>query len=150
MGAPVVHWEVRARDVGKLKEFYCTLFGWTVNESNPVNYGLVDTGVKIGINGGIAASEEHVPPGPTFYVLVEDLQAYLSKVESLGGRVLMPVTEIPNMVTMATFADPEGNVIGMVKGPQATTRKTAPKRRKKSAKKAARAKPKGRRGRRSR
>ena len=30
----------------------------------------------------------------------------------------MPVTEIPNMVTFAQFADPEGNVVGIVK-PQA-------------------------------
>ena len=28
----------------------------------------------------------------------------------------MPVTEIPNMVTFALFADPEGHVVGVVKG----------------------------------
>jgi predicted enzyme related to lactoylglutathione lyase len=27
----------------------------------------------------------------------------------------MPVTEIPGMVIMAQFADPEGNVVGLVK-----------------------------------
>jgi predicted enzyme related to lactoylglutathione lyase len=27
----------------------------------------------------------------------------------------MPVTEIPGMVVLAQFADPEGNVIGLVK-----------------------------------
>jgi predicted enzyme related to lactoylglutathione lyase len=27
----------------------------------------------------------------------------------------VPVTEIPNMVTFAQFADPQGNVVGLVK-----------------------------------
>ena len=54
----------------------------------------------------------------TIYVEVEDLQAYLDKAVSLGGTVVMPVTVIPNMVTMAQFADPQGNVVGMVKSEQ--------------------------------
>jgi predicted enzyme related to lactoylglutathione lyase len=28
----------------------------------------------------------------------------------------MPPTEIPNVVTIAMFQDPEGNVIGLLKG----------------------------------
>jgi predicted enzyme related to lactoylglutathione lyase len=28
---------------------------------------------------------------------------------------VVPVTEIPNMVTFAQFADPQGNVVGLVK-----------------------------------
>jgi predicted enzyme related to lactoylglutathione lyase len=148
MGAPVVHWEVRARDTGKLHEFYRSLFGWSIDSNNPHNYGLVDTGVKMGINGGIAPAEDRVPPGPTFYVQVEDVQAYLSKAESLGGRVLMPVTEVPNMVTMATFSDPEGNVIGIVKGPQSPPKKTTPKKRTKTARKSPKGKAKVRRRRR--
>src|SRR5574341_770127 len=32
-----------------------------------------------------------------------------------GGKTIVPVTEIPGMVTFAQFADPEGNVVGIVK-----------------------------------
>jgi predicted enzyme related to lactoylglutathione lyase len=39
----------------------------------------------------------------------------LRKAERLGGKTVMPPTEIPNMVTFAMFADPDGNVIGLVK-----------------------------------
>ena len=28
--------------------------------------------------------------------------------------MVMPVTDIPNMVTFALFSDPEGNVVGLV------------------------------------
>ena len=51
----------------------------------------------------------------TFYAQVDDLQAYLDKAEQLGGMTVMPPTEIPNVVTLAMFSDPEGNIIGMVK-----------------------------------
>ncbi|MFQ5426279.1 MAG: VOC family protein, partial [Gaiellales bacterium] len=48
-------------------------------------------------------------------VAVDDPQAALDRAESLGGRTVMPVTEIPDMVTLALFADPQGHVIGIVK-----------------------------------
>ena len=47
---------------------------------------------------------------------MDDLQAYLDKAESLGGKTVMPPTEIPDIVTLAIFSDLEGNVVGMVKG----------------------------------
>ena len=67
-----------------------------------------------GINCGVAQTPDS--PRVAVYVSVDDLQAYLDKVASMGGKTIMPPTEIPDMVTMALFADPDGNVIGMVKG----------------------------------
>lgn len=46
---------------------------------------------------------------------VDDLKAYLGKVESMGGKTVMPPMDIPGGPTLALFADPEGNVVGMVK-----------------------------------
>ena len=50
----------------------------------------------------------------TFYVQVEDPQAALDKAESLGGKTVLPVMTIPDTVTLALFADPEGHVVGLV------------------------------------
>jgi len=33
----------------------------------------------------------------------------------MGGKVVMPETEVPNMVTFALFQDTEGNTVGLVK-----------------------------------
>jgi hypothetical protein len=33
----------------------------------------------------------------------------------MGGKIVMPVTEVPGMVTYAMFSDPEGNMVGIVK-----------------------------------
>ena len=117
MPNPIVHWELNADDAKKAKEFYGKLFDWHLDSNNPMDYGMVDTHTERGINGGIHHSAD-APKGVTIYVEVEDLQAYLDKAVSLGGKVVMPVTVIPNMVTMAQFADPQGNVVGMVKSEQ--------------------------------
>lgn len=113
MPNPIVHWELNADDAKKAQEFYGKLFDWHVDANNPMDYGMVDTHTEHGINGGIHHSAD-APKGVTIYVEVEDLQAYLEKAVSLGGKVVMPVTVIPDMVTMAQFADPQGNVVGMV------------------------------------
>jgi predicted enzyme related to lactoylglutathione lyase len=52
----------------------------------------------------------------TFYVEVPDLEATLSKIESLGGSTVMEPTEVPEGPSIAMFADPEGHLVGLVKG----------------------------------
>ncbi|MCY4639794.1 MAG: VOC family protein [Chloroflexi bacterium] len=110
MPNPVVHFDIAGTDGPALQAFYAAAFGWTVNADNPMQYGLVEaqgTGIGGGIEGADAA-------GVTVYIEVDDLQAYLDRVESLGGTTVQGITTIPGMVTMALFADPEGNVIGLV------------------------------------
>jgi len=113
---PVVHWEIRAREPSLQQGFYRSLFGWTVDANNPMQYGMVksSTGKPGSIDGGIGGT----PNGDrlvTFYVRVDDINAYLAKVEQLGGRTLMPRSDI-GPVIMATFQDPEGNEIGLLEG----------------------------------
>ena len=111
MGSPVVHFEVIGKDGKKLQEWYSKIFGWKINADNPVNYGLVEAQGN-GIGGGVGQGDAS---SVTFYIEVDDPQAYLSKVEAAGGKTIHPVEEIPGMVTFAQFADPEGNVVGIVK-----------------------------------
>jgi hypothetical protein len=116
MGAPVVHWEINARDARRLQQFYASLFDWKVDTDNPLRYGMVLTNAGTGINGGIGQNDPFTPaPGVTFYVQVRDPEAALDRAVSLGAKVITPVTEVPGMVTFALFQDPEGNVIGLLK-----------------------------------
>jgi uncharacterized protein len=112
MASPVVHFEVLGQDAAKLHAFYGELFGWKISADNPMNYGMVEAGGNGGIGGGIGRSNEG-PGHVTFYVQVDDLQGALDMAENLGGKT---VTEIPDMVTFALLADPEGHVVGIVKG----------------------------------
>jgi predicted enzyme related to lactoylglutathione lyase len=113
MAYPVVHFEVMGKDLGTLQSFYTDLFGWEVEEHPEMNYTIVQKEGE-GIGGGIG---QHPEGGTavTFYVAADDIQATLDRAVELGATVLMPVTELP-MVTLAMFADPEGNAIGLVKG----------------------------------
>lgn len=52
----------------------------------------------------------------TFYIAVDDLNAALKKVEAAGGRKISDPMDIPNGPSIAMFADPEGHMIGLVKG----------------------------------
>ena len=113
MGQPVVHFEITGRNGKRLQDFYAKLFGWKIDASNPMNYGIVDTQSEGGIGGGIGPTDGE--SGVTFYIEVDDPQAYVDRIESAGGKTVVPVTEIPGMVTFAQFADPEGNVVGLVK-----------------------------------
>jgi predicted enzyme related to lactoylglutathione lyase len=115
MGAPVTWFEINSTNSKALQEFYAKVFDWklrTVGEEPP--YAMVDTDADSGIGGGIG--EAQGPRQVIFYIEVDDPQTYLDQIQRLGGRTVMPVTEIPEMVTFAQFADPEGNVIGLVKG----------------------------------
>lgn len=111
MPNPVIHFEIKGADKGRLQDFYRTAFGWNVDASNPMGYGMVEAQDGRGIGGGVDGDAS----GVTVYIEVDDPKAYLEKVQSLGGTVVMDVTEIPGMVTMAQFSDPAGNVIGLVK-----------------------------------
>jgi uncharacterized protein len=112
---PVVHFEIAGKDGKKLHEFYSALFGWKINADNPMNYGMVDTGGDKGIPGGIFTSQDNTTVATVIYVETDNLTATLAQAESLGGKTIVPPTEVPNMVTFAQFVDPQGNVIGLVK-----------------------------------
>lgn len=115
MGTGVVHFEIMSKDGKRMREFYSSVFGWAVDANNPMNYGVIQPGTERSIGGGIGQVTENQMPYTTFYVAVDNPQRYLDKVVGMGGRIIMPVTEVPGMVTYAMFADPEGNMVGIVK-----------------------------------
>lgn len=116
MTRPVVHFEIHGKDGKKLQAFYQEIFGWKIDDNNPMQYGMVEAGVggpPQGIGGGIV--QRDAGPLVTFYVQVVDPNETLKKAESLGGKTVMPPRDVPGGPTMAQLADPEGNVIGLVK-----------------------------------
>ncbi|MFN2617027.1 MAG: VOC family protein [Thermoleophilaceae bacterium] len=121
MGQPVVHFEVVGKDAQKLHGYYSELFGWKIDADNPMNYGLVQRDANtnpdgIGIGGGIGAGPEGYDGHVTFYVEVPDVEAALAKAESLGGSRVMGPERIMDEIELGQFTDPEGRLIGLVKG----------------------------------
>jgi uncharacterized protein len=120
MGRPVIHFEVMATDGEKLRSFYAKLFDWAIDADNPLGYGIVrrETNFEgVGIGGGIGGMPEGMPGHLTFYVEVPDVEAALAQVEKLGGTRVMGPTEVQPGVELGQFSDPEGHVVGLLKGP---------------------------------
>jgi uncharacterized protein len=110
---------VIGKDAATLKSFYGELFDWPLEEAEIPGYFFARPDGEEGLQGGIGADPSGGPGHVTFYVQVDDLQAALDKAELLGGRTVMPVSEIPNGPTIALLADPEGHTIGLVGTPTA-------------------------------
>ncbi|HEX4720585.1 MAG TPA: VOC family protein [Thermoleophilaceae bacterium] len=111
MSSPLIHFEVAGTDPGKLQSFFGDLFGWQIDNNNQMNYGMVNLSGDVG--GGIGPAPEGQPGHAMFYVGVEDVEAALQKAESLGGSRVFGPMEVPEGPTIAHFADPEGNVVGL-------------------------------------
>src|SRR2546422_3248631 len=115
MGNPITWFEVNGPEPEQTAKFYSEVFGWHT-ETVPGNYILIDTHSGSGMNGGIGQTREGQPPHSIFYVENPDIQKLLDQAEKLGAKTMVPVTEIPDMVTFAQFTDPFGNLVGLVKG----------------------------------
>jgi len=117
MGLPVVHFEMMSKDPGAVAEFYARVFGWKVNHRPELNYRMLETGNKMGINGGILRPDHEGPwPGnQLFYVAVDDLGKYNRKIEQAGGKIHVEEQEVPGMGWLSLFTDPEGRMNGLWK-----------------------------------
>jgi uncharacterized protein len=113
MSAPVTWFEISTSKPKAVRQFYAELFGWKLQVLEEANYALVDTGVQGAIGGGVGQAQG--PNQVVFYIEVDDPQAYLDRIEQAGGTTVVPVTEVPDLVTFAQFADPQGNVVGLFK-----------------------------------
>ena len=116
MGRPVVHWEFWSEDPAKISEFYETVFDWQIREIPDLNYRLVETGGKGGINGGIMQPQKGPWPGKlAFYIDVDDLDAYAKKITQAGGKIVVDKMDVPGVGQLSLFEDPEGRVLGLWK-----------------------------------
>jgi uncharacterized protein len=116
MGASVVHFEIIGGTGNQLEKFYSELFGWKINSNNPMKYGVVDTGGGPGgINGGVGPATDG-SKRVSIYAQVDDLQATLDRAEKLGGKTILPPSDVPGGPKLAMFADPAGNITGLLLG----------------------------------
>ena len=69
-----------------------------------------------GVTGGfvgLGGPEQHRTGELLVYVGSDDIDGDLRKAEQLGGKILIPKTEIPNTGWFAILEDPAGNRLGL-------------------------------------
>jgi len=89
--------------------------GWTIDAANPMGIMTVQPGIggpEDGVGGHIRPADA---PGVSIFVQVLDLDDTLRRAEAMGGRAVMQPFDVPGGPTVAQMADPEGNLVGLVK-----------------------------------
>ena|SRR3990170_6481090 len=121
MDHTIVHFEIPAKDLEKLKKFYGDLFGWKIEKMpGGMEYWSIQTvpvdekgmPMRPGVNGGMMKSQMPEQK-PVNYISIESVDEYSEKVKRLGGQIVVPKMEIPGMGWWALALDPEGNQIGL-------------------------------------
>ena len=114
--------EIPATDLSRAQNFYETIFGITLSALDLPNikmrmFPLDDMMNQVG--GAIVDSGGFHKPsatdGPLIYLNGNpDVQNVLDKIEAVGGKILVPKTEIsPDYGYMAVFIDSEGNRVAL-------------------------------------
>jgi len=111
---PIVHIEISANDREAAGKFYHDLFGWEVQQFPDMDYATFTTGDG-GPGGGFNPVRPDNPSGTIMvYVNTDHLDETVRKVESLGGKIVSPRMEIPDVGWFAIFSDPTGNHIALL------------------------------------
>ena len=110
---PIIHIEFSSKDHLASGKFYSELFGWEVTHVPEMNYATFTTGE--GVGGGFNPVSDQYPAGRVMaYVATDDVPATLAKAESLGGKTIVPKTEIPGVGWFGMFSDLSGNLVGIL------------------------------------
>jgi len=126
---PVVHFEMPARDAGRMSKFYTAVFGWNTQQLGPEmgHYVVVRTTETAEnnfpkepgrINGGFYGRTKE-DQSPSVVIAVDDIRDAMKKVAAAGGKVLGgqkpgEPDDIPGIGLSASFIDTEGNRVSML------------------------------------
>jgi len=108
MGCPVLQFQILSKEPEQTAKFYSELFGWKVDANNPMGYRRIDTGSSQGIQGGIWPAPPQAASFAQLFVGVMDVKESVQRAESLGAKVLIPPTVLPEGDEMAVMHDPQG------------------------------------------
>jgi uncharacterized protein len=77
---------------------------------------LSDADFMNGVVGFGVTGDSTIQPGatgPRLYIVCDDMDGWLSRVEGAGGKILTPKSEMGEMGFWAVIEDSEGNHIGL-------------------------------------
>jgi hypothetical protein len=107
----ITYLHIPAADVRQAARFYRDVFGWHITNPDSDSPGFDIPGGQLSgawISHHLAPSE----PGLLPYIYVDHIQDTVARIVAQGGEIVTnPFPE--GLLTVATFRDPAGNVIGL-------------------------------------
>jgi predicted enzyme related to lactoylglutathione lyase len=112
----ICYLELPAADVDESAAFYESVFGWSTRQRGDGALAFDDAIGEVSgtwVTGRPPAAE----PGLVVYVMVDDIDAAVARIEERGGEIVTPPTQLGQQDAYATFRDPAGNVLGVYQEP---------------------------------
>ncbi len=98
-------------DLAAAKALYSALLGVPPQTDGPYYVGFEAEGQQIGL---VPAGGPQGMTSPVAYWHVSDIEVKLAEVTAAGATVKEPVRDVGGGRLVATFADPDGNVLGLI------------------------------------
>ena len=107
----ICYLEIPTSDVARSVAFYQKVFGWKTRTRGDGHIAF-DDGVGE-VSGSWAQGRKPMSEaGLLIYIMVDDMQATLTRVTAAGGEIAQPVGADAPEIT-ARFRDPGGNILGL-------------------------------------
>jgi uncharacterized protein len=115
MANPVMQFQILSKTPDDTAQFYSSLFGWSISANNPLGYRQINTGSSAGIQGGIWPAPPQAQTFVQLFIAVDDLKTAAQKAETLGAKLIIPPTTLPEGDELAVMIDPQGMSFGLWK-----------------------------------
>src|SRR5579875_34959 len=102
-------------DFEAAKAVYSSLLGVAPQTDSPYYVGFEAAGQQIGL---VPGGGPQGMSSPVAYWHVSDIEAKLAEVTAAGATVNEPAHDVGGGRLVATVADPDGNVLGLLQDPQ--------------------------------
>jgi predicted enzyme related to lactoylglutathione lyase len=102
------------QDITAAKNWYISATGVTPYFDEPFYVGFDINGSELGLD----PDANHVTTGnqTVAFWSVDDIDAAVAKLVSIGGKVFQPATNVGGSIMVAVVEDPFGNHIGLIQG----------------------------------
>jgi len=101
-------------DLAKAKEVYAALLGMQPQADGSYYVGFEAAGQHIGL---VPGGGPQGMTSPVTFWQVPDIEAKLAEVTAAGATVKEPAHDVGGGRLVATFTDPDGNVLGLLQDP---------------------------------
>ena len=101
-------------DLEKAKAVYTALLGMPPQADSSYYVGYEAAGQQIGL---VPGGGPQGMTSPVAYWQVPDIEAKLAEVTAAGATLKEPVRDVGGGRLVASFTDPDGNVLGLVQDP---------------------------------
>lgn len=111
-----IWYELLTTDADAAIDFYSQIIGWTPSKfpGGTIDYNIMSVG-EDGV-GGIMKNPAPTPSAWLGYVGVDDVDATVATIQSLGGKVHVPPMDLPGVGRMSMVQDPQGAYFYVMRG----------------------------------